>query len=75
MLPLCAKVKEKAIASELIMNLTIEGILSVRNGDHPIKIEEKLRGIQGGNDGFFQGAGAAGSASKSAEAIYRFQKV
>lgn len=74
MLPLCAKVKEKAVASELVMHLTIEGILSVKNGDHPLKIEEKLRGIQEGNEGFFQGAGTAGTASKSAEAIYRYQK-
>lgn len=75
MLPLCAKIKEKAIASELVMNLTIEGILSVKNGDHPIKIEEKLRGIQEGSDRFFQGAGTAGMVSKAAEAVYRFQKV
>lgn len=46
MLPLIAKLKEKAIVSESIMLITIEGILSVKNMEHPIIIEEKLRGYQ-----------------------------
>ena len=43
MLPLCAKRREKAIESESIMTITIEGILLIRNNEHPLKIEEKIR--------------------------------
>jgi chemotaxis protein MotA len=43
MLPLCAKLREKAIESESIMTITIEGILLIRNHEHPLKIEEKIR--------------------------------
>jgi len=72
MLPLCAKVKEKAIGSEFVMSLTIEGILSIKNGDHPLRIEEKLRGIQERDNGF---PGVADTASKAEESLYRFQKI
>jgi chemotaxis protein MotA len=74
MLPLSAKVKEKAIVSESVIHLTIEGILSIKNGDHPIKIEEKLRGFREVNDRFLQRAGAATIVSKAGEVISRFQK-
>ncbi len=43
MLPLCAKLREKAIESESIMTITIEGILIIRNNEHPLKIEEKIK--------------------------------
>ena len=43
MLPLCAKLKEKAIESEFIMTITIEGILLIHNNEHPLKIEEKIK--------------------------------
>jgi chemotaxis protein MotA len=43
MLPLCAKLKEKAIESESVMTITIEGILLIRNNEHPLKIEEKIK--------------------------------
>jgi chemotaxis protein MotA len=43
-LPLCAKVKERAIISETLMNITIEGIIAVNNMEHPLKIEERLGG-------------------------------
>lgn len=46
MLPLCAKLKEQAIESELIMNITIEGILAINNMEHPLKIEERIRGCR-----------------------------
>jgi len=46
MLPLCAKLKERAIESELIMNITIEGILAIHNMEHPLKIEERIRGCR-----------------------------
>jgi chemotaxis protein MotA len=43
-LPLCAKLKEKAIISETLMNLTIEGILAVNTMEPPLKIEDRLAG-------------------------------
>ena len=46
MLPLCAKLKEKAIESEVIMNITIEGILAINNMEHPLKIEERIGGCR-----------------------------
>lgn len=44
MLPLSAKLKDKAIVSESLMIVTIEGVIAVNNGEHPLKIEEKMRG-------------------------------
>lgn len=44
MLPLSAKLKDKAIVSESLMLVTIEGVIAVNNGEHPLKIEEKMRG-------------------------------
>jgi len=46
MLPLCAKLKEQAIESELIMNIAIEGILAINNMEHPLRIEERIRGCR-----------------------------
>jgi len=46
MLPLCAKLKEQAIESELIMNITIEGVLAIKNMEHPLKIEARIRGCR-----------------------------
>ncbi|UCD34758.1 MAG: MotA/TolQ/ExbB proton channel family protein [Nitrospiraceae bacterium] len=46
MLPLCSKLKERAIESEALMNTVIEGILAIHRGEHPLKIEERLRGCQ-----------------------------
>ena len=50
MLPLCAKLKEKAIESESVMSITIEGILLIRNMEHPLKIEERIREYREIND-------------------------
>lgn len=44
MLPLCAKLKEEAIESLTTMNTAVEGILAIKNMDHPLKIEERIRG-------------------------------
>ncbi len=44
MLPLCAKLKEHAIESEALMHLAIEGIEAINNGEHPLRIEERLNG-------------------------------
>ncbi len=46
MMPLNAKIRERAILSEATMHLTIEGILMIKNMEHPLKIEEKLGGCQ-----------------------------
>ncbi|NWF97818.1 MAG: MotA/TolQ/ExbB proton channel family protein [Nitrospirae bacterium] len=43
-LPLSAKMKEKAILSEILMSITIEGIIAVYNMEHPLKIEDRLSG-------------------------------
>jgi chemotaxis protein MotA len=46
MMPLNAKIRERAILSEASMNLTIEGIMLIQKREHPLKIEEKLGGYQ-----------------------------
>ncbi len=43
-LPLSAKLREKAIRSEILMLITIEGIIAVYNMEHPLKIEDRLSG-------------------------------
>ncbi len=45
-LPISAKLKERAIMSETLMNITIEGIIDINNSVHPLKIEERLGGYQ-----------------------------
>ncbi|MBI4766019.1 MAG: MotA/TolQ/ExbB proton channel family protein [Deltaproteobacteria bacterium] len=47
MLPLSSKLKEKAILSESLMAMTIEGLVAISEKEHPLKIEEKLAGIDG----------------------------
>jgi chemotaxis protein MotA len=42
MLPLAARLQDKAIASEMLLGMIVEGVLAIHNGDHPLKIEEKL---------------------------------
>ncbi|MCX8070538.1 MAG: MotA/TolQ/ExbB proton channel family protein [Thermodesulfovibrionales bacterium] len=43
-LPLSAKLKDVADSIEEEMYLTIEGIIAIYEGEHPMKIEERLRG-------------------------------
>lgn len=47
MLPLASKLKEKAILSESLMAMTIEGLVAISEQEHPLKIEEKLAGVVG----------------------------
>ena len=47
MLPLSSKLKEKAILSESLMAMTIEGLVAISEKEHPLKIEEKLAGVCG----------------------------
>jgi chemotaxis protein MotA len=46
MMPLCAKLKEGSIEAEGLMAITIEGILAVKAMEHPLKIEERLKGCR-----------------------------
>ncbi len=43
-LPLSAKIKEKAILSDILMSIIIEGITAIYNMEHPLKIEDRLSG-------------------------------
>jgi len=47
MLPLSSKLKEKAILSESLMIMTIEGLTAISEREHPLRIEEKLGGLAG----------------------------
>ncbi len=44
LLPLSAKIKERAILCEELMQMTVEGIIEINKGEYPLKIEEKLLG-------------------------------
>jgi len=57
LLPLSAKIKESAIICEEQMQMVIEGIIEVSNGEHPLKIEEKLLGY-GDVSRYFDAAGS-----------------
>jgi chemotaxis protein MotA len=46
MLPLASKLKEKTILCESLMTLTVEGLRAISDREHPMKIEERLAGIQ-----------------------------
>jgi chemotaxis protein MotA len=53
MLPLCAKLEERAIQSEAHMYGVIEGILSIQEGEHPLLIAEKINGYRDTKDARF----------------------
>jgi len=46
MLPLCAKLEERAIQTESIMHTVVEGILAINDGEHPLLIAEKINGYR-----------------------------
>ena len=46
MLPLCAKLEERAIQTEILMHSVIEGILSINDREHPLLIAEKINGYR-----------------------------
>ncbi len=50
MLPLSSKLKEKALLSESLMAMTIEGLVAISEKEHPLKIEEKLGGVGAVNE-------------------------
>lgn len=57
MLPFCAKLREEAIESEAIMNITVEGILAINKLEHPLKIEERIRGCRSGEHNLLRQTG------------------
>ncbi|MGC2062810.1 MAG: MotA/TolQ/ExbB proton channel family protein [Thermodesulfovibrionales bacterium] len=44
MLPLSARLADRAVSAEMIMSMTVEGILAIQRGEHPLRIEERLKG-------------------------------
>jgi len=50
MLPLCAKLEERAIQTEALMYGVIEGILSINDGGQPLIIAEKINGYRDAKD-------------------------
>jgi len=46
MLPLCAKLEERAIQTESLMHSIIEGILSIYDREHPLLIAEMINGYR-----------------------------
>jgi chemotaxis protein MotA len=47
MLPLCAKLKDHAVSTEVLMHMTIEGVEGINSMEHPLRIEERIQGCQG----------------------------
>ena len=73
MMPLNAKLKERAILSEASMNLTIEGILMIKQMEHPLRIEEKLGGYHVIDESAIRDLHSKPQSTESV--VYRFQKV
>ncbi len=46
MVPLSSKLKEKAILSETIMKITIDGIMAIHDMEHPLKVEDRVSGYR-----------------------------
>ncbi len=49
-LPLYAKLKERAVFSETLMSIIIEGIVAINDHEHPFEIEEKIKGYEAVKD-------------------------
>jgi len=67
MLPLAAKLKDRAIVSEALMHLTIEGMVAINNMENPLRIEELIAGYQEPSDVGLSGVHVALSMTKSAD--------
>jgi chemotaxis protein MotA len=50
MMPLCAKLEERAIQTEALMHGVIEGILSINAREHPLLIAERMNGYRDTQD-------------------------
>jgi chemotaxis protein MotA len=46
MLPLSSKLRERAILNEMMMDMSLEGLFGISQGEHPLKIEERLVGLE-----------------------------
>lgn len=57
-LPLSAKMKDKAVVTESLMILTIEGIIAINNGEHPLKVEEKITSVKKSKELYTSGFGS-----------------
>ncbi|GAB4410446.1 MAG: MotA/TolQ/ExbB proton channel family protein [Thermodesulfovibrionales bacterium] len=68
-LPLYAKLKEKAVISETLMNITIEGIVAINELDHPFKIEEKIKGYDTVKDIYLSRVGAPLTINKGTSGV------
>jgi chemotaxis protein MotA len=66
MMPLAAKIKDYAISYEALSSVIAEGIIATNNMEHPLKIEEALRGYHQQNDSCTLGIEAASALGKSA---------
>ncbi|UCH80875.1 MAG: MotA/TolQ/ExbB proton channel family protein [Nitrospiraceae bacterium] len=71
MLPLCTKLEEHSIVSASLMNMTIEGILLIKSGEHPLRIEDRLRGFEDKDSALLEDIGLPQMIHGAAEAIYR----
>jgi chemotaxis protein MotA len=69
MLPLCAKLKERAILSESLMHLAIEGVEAINNMEHPLRIEERIIGYSNTWDMNLSGMSSTLAATKSANHV------
>ncbi len=69
MLPLCAKLKERAILSESLMHFTIEGVEAINNMEHPLRIEERITGYSNTWDMCLSGMSSTLAATKSANRV------
>ncbi|MEW6571386.1 MAG: MotA/TolQ/ExbB proton channel family protein [Nitrospirota bacterium] len=66
MLPLHAKLRDHAISSETIMSMIIEGFVAINNMEHPLRVEEKMRGYHQGDDIRLSGVEPVSVLNKSA---------
>ncbi|HTG01865.1 MAG TPA: MotA/TolQ/ExbB proton channel family protein [Nitrospirota bacterium] len=48
MLPLCAKLEERAVQSEAVMQAVVEGIEAMNDWQNPLRVEERISGNYGG---------------------------
>jgi chemotaxis protein MotA len=69
MLPLAAKLKDRAVISEALMQITIEGMVAINNMENPLRIEELIAGYQEPIDVGLSGVHVSLNMTKSAEGV------
>jgi chemotaxis protein MotA len=65
MLPLAARLQDRAIATEMLLSMAVEGVLAIHSGDHPLTIEEKLNSCTAQAYGRWQGNSPAAATRSS----------